>query len=204
MTDVEERASLDQRFADILADGEAFLGEDILTAFLRTSDDTPFIDIDRVWHRGGLIEKLVDLLEDAFAEWNLEETAEYETIVAASSSIASYGSIPIAASLAARLKKQLCVLSQAANGDYSLYPSTLSLRYLLDRKKVLILHDAIVYGNSVARVAQFLTGMNAEVRALVVLLDQQPRGRDLPQVLQDVMLCTLTTGPGLAELIKGG
>jgi orotate phosphoribosyltransferase len=195
MTYLRAQPATTRAFIQLIVGAGCLVRNEFLTSFAPESVAKRLVDLDRLWHDGHALVGAVDLLETAFSEWKLDERARYDTIIAASSLLAAYGSIPIASALASRFgDKSLVLLVQTTAHEYNLYPSALSWEQLVAGKRVVLLQDAMVYGRSVDRVCRLIRQKGAALAALVVLVDQQPPDRRLPETLAEAPIFVLATG----------
>jgi hypothetical protein len=135
----------------------------------------PFLDLDRLWYSSSALGQLVDITRPVFKQ--LEQRANFDTIVTILGSVGSLGPAPLAGIFALEFRKNLIILAEAQFGNLAAYPLTSSLHSLFYTKKILILKDIITYASSLEKATDVIKQYEGIPVAFMTLVDKRPPER---------------------------
>ncbi len=178
---------------------EARIADPLRTTKTQNGVEVPILHLDRLWATPSLLSGIFALSVAALRESGLLESHHIDTIVPITSSLASFGPIPLSGLLAKEFGLRLVIAHEIPLGEFTPYPLDLRGRHA-DGGKALLLKDGIVRGASISRVARLLDALGIGLAAILVFVDLDNPTQTAASILREKPTITFLLGSELNEL----
>lgn len=150
----------------------------LIDSFSITKSDSPdnlrwstnsnlFFDLDKLWLRPGIFSETLKIVSRLINNQDIE----FEIVGGITSNAGAYGTVPIATALAQKCKKTLITCAEMDFGDYYISPLTQDLEELFYRKKIFLIKDVLVGGNSLKRIGKRISDFGGEISGIFIFID---------------------------------